>query len=680
MATTDPVGNSDLRAPLLTGTDNYSWWKGRMETYLSKEPLVLRVVQKGSYTFLDKDGKPKDIDDLTADEVIKQGYNGKARNSIMNGLCQAEYDKVSSLKSAKEMWDALETYHEGSKSLKKVKLSNLMNNFGNFKMESGESIRDAQARFQVNINALEKLGKKIPQDEINMKVLSAVPFIFESKVTALESSPIIDTIDHLSVFAELEQFEKKIHESQNEKVKPITDKMKNLALHTHSSKLEQDAESDTESDEDLALLTNKIKRMIEKKNRMKREKGKTFVTKKETKDLKEVACYECGKKGHYKRDCYKLKNKPKQQASFKDKKKSRALITWSDDDSEESDESSDEMVNLALVGMDTDSVRGHTEELLAETDSEDDQSEVNSFTFDSNSDNIMLESLTIQEPSKVSLEEIEALKAENSKLNEKNSYLKNMVQDLMSKMDSWIESQGSTSNKDAEIKSLKEKVTQTEGLNQVIIRRNKALMEEIKELKTDIKARDDVLETFKLRESNSAEPSKTAEKSTQQAEVISQQAEKINSLQKEVTGLKKGLGSFVQGEESLRSMMKDTRSPLSREGIGFNSNKKEKSLKYDGRKGIPYNYAMPWKICRKCGKKGHLEKNCIYQADQKKKTAYWKASGQKTAYHYQSSRTERTNNHSPKVIQKWIKKSDLNVLYVLTTNQKGPKQVWVPKG
>ena len=92
---TDQVDNSDYRAPLLTETDNYSWWKGRMETYLSKKPLVLRVVQKGPYSFLDNDGKPKDVYDLTAEEITKQGYNGKARNSIMNGLCQAEYDKVS---------------------------------------------------------------------------------------------------------------------------------------------------------------------------------------------------------------------------------------------------------------------------------------------------------------------------------------------------------------------------------------------------------------------------------------------------------------------------------------------------------------------------------------------------------------------------------------------------------
>lgn len=68
---------SDLRAPLLTGTDNYDWWKSQMETFLSKNPLVLRVFQKGPNEFLDNNGKPKDVDDLTPKDLTKFGYNEK---------------------------------------------------------------------------------------------------------------------------------------------------------------------------------------------------------------------------------------------------------------------------------------------------------------------------------------------------------------------------------------------------------------------------------------------------------------------------------------------------------------------------------------------------------------------------------------------------------------------------
>ena len=58
-------GKSDFRAPLLTGFDNYNWWKGQMEAHLSRDTLMQRVVQRGLYEYLDKDGKVKDVDELT---------------------------------------------------------------------------------------------------------------------------------------------------------------------------------------------------------------------------------------------------------------------------------------------------------------------------------------------------------------------------------------------------------------------------------------------------------------------------------------------------------------------------------------------------------------------------------------------------------------------------------------
>lgn len=139
-----------------------------MKTYLSIDPLVLRVIQKGPYIFLDKDGKSKDVEDLTPEELAKYGYNGKL-NSLIIGLNHVDHNKVSSLKTAKDMWDALRTYHEISKSLIKMKLSKLIIEFKNFKLKEGETNRESQVRFQVTINALEKLDKNILQEESNIK-------------------------------------------------------------------------------------------------------------------------------------------------------------------------------------------------------------------------------------------------------------------------------------------------------------------------------------------------------------------------------------------------------------------------------------------------------------------------------------------------------------------------------
>lgn len=188
--------------------------------------------------------------------------------------------------------------------MKKVKLGKLIKELGGFTVKKGEFIRDSQARFQVTLNSLERIGKKIPQSEINMNIFNA--FEFGAKVTALESAINIDTMDHLAIFAELEQFEAKIEAHSLENNKAHVENMKNLALHSSISKLGSDDKS--KSNEELDLISRKIKRMIEKKNKMKRGKGKAFGAKRESKD---DTCFECGKKGHFKRDCYKLKNQSK---------------------------------------------------------------------------------------------------------------------------------------------------------------------------------------------------------------------------------------------------------------------------------------------------------------------------------------------------------------------------------
>ncbi|XP_074378574.1 uncharacterized protein LOC141720117 [Apium graveolens] len=137
-----------------------------MEVCLSREPLTLRVVQKGPFEFKDKEGKVKDIDDLTEAELLKYSFNGKARNSLMNGLCPSECDKVSSCKSAKEICDTLELYHEGSKSLKKEYEDVSMGEYYSLKVENSK-LKDKNNYLKTMVQELMSkvdtwIDKKVP--------------------------------------------------------------------------------------------------------------------------------------------------------------------------------------------------------------------------------------------------------------------------------------------------------------------------------------------------------------------------------------------------------------------------------------------------------------------------------------------------------------------------------------
>lgn len=90
-----------------------------------------------------------------------------------------------------------------------------------------------------------------------------------------------------------------------------------------------------------------------------------------------------------------------------------------DKESESYDEWSDEIIKLALVGINDEGIIKGNTEVLVDSDvsySEISHSEVNSFNYDSSTNTHIFEYLTMWELSNVSIEEFLALKDENNKL------------------------------------------------------------------------------------------------------------------------------------------------------------------------------------------------------------------------------------------------------------------------
>ena len=64
---------------------------------------------------------PKDSD---REKQAKQDFiaNSKAMNALLSGLCEAKFIKVMHNKTSKEIWDTLESIHEGDKKVNMAKL------------------------------------------------------------------------------------------------------------------------------------------------------------------------------------------------------------------------------------------------------------------------------------------------------------------------------------------------------------------------------------------------------------------------------------------------------------------------------------------------------------------------------------------------------------------------------
>ncbi|KAK1396193.1 hypothetical protein POM88_006056 [Heracleum sosnowskyi] len=96
-------GESSNKPPFLNGAENYDLWTQMMKVLLSKNAFEWLVVKEGPFIFLDKNGKPKDVDDLTEAELMKASYDGRARYTLICGLSNSDFDKVSSCSTTKDI-------------------------------------------------------------------------------------------------------------------------------------------------------------------------------------------------------------------------------------------------------------------------------------------------------------------------------------------------------------------------------------------------------------------------------------------------------------------------------------------------------------------------------------------------------------------------------------------------
>ena len=72
-------------------------------------------------------------------------------------MCPEEFNKISRLENAKEIWVTLIDMHEGTDSVKESKLNVLQSQLDKFKMKDGEGIAEMYSRLSLITNEIADL-------------------------------------------------------------------------------------------------------------------------------------------------------------------------------------------------------------------------------------------------------------------------------------------------------------------------------------------------------------------------------------------------------------------------------------------------------------------------------------------------------------------------------------------
>ncbi|GAV81087.1 UBN2 domain-containing protein [Cephalotus follicularis] len=135
-----------------------------------------------------KGGLPKLKNEYTIFDKRNLQLNARAMHVFYCALGPNEFNRIRSCLSAKEIWDKLESTHEGTNQVKDSIIDMLIHKYELFEMRHYKSIYYMFDRFTNIINLLNSLGKSFSNNDLVRKILRSLPKSLRDKVSAIEEA------------------------------------------------------------------------------------------------------------------------------------------------------------------------------------------------------------------------------------------------------------------------------------------------------------------------------------------------------------------------------------------------------------------------------------------------------------------------------------------------------------
>ena len=185
-----------------------------MEVFICAQDYeVWKVVSQGPFQL------PDDESTWNREQIRQSVINYSTMNIMQCAIHLNEFSKISTYKSAKEMWDKLELIYEGTFEVKETKANLLITEYEMFKIKSDESIFEMFARLMQLINNLKALDKEYSNSDLVRKVLRSLTPMWHTKVTVIEDSKKLLIISLDELIGSLMKYELNLKRNEDDRKK-----------------------------------------------------------------------------------------------------------------------------------------------------------------------------------------------------------------------------------------------------------------------------------------------------------------------------------------------------------------------------------------------------------------------------------------------------------------------------
>ncbi|CAM0957048.1 unnamed protein product [Alopecurus aequalis] len=249
-----------LSCPMLTST-NYTVWAIKVEAILDAQG-VWEAVSPG--------------DGVEVDET----KNKMARAQLLGALSEDILMQVSTKKTAKEVWDSLKTRFVGADRLKAARLSTLRGEFDRMYMAEEEQLDDYAGKISGMAARYASLGSTLDDAAMVKKLLDTVPDRLYPAVAGIEQFCDVETMAFEEALGRLKVFEERSRR-RAQAGRERSDGQLLLTAEQWEARRRQSGGGHDHGDNERSNVASGVRR-----------RGK---------------CHNCGVRGHFARDCRKLK-------------------------------------------------------------------------------------------------------------------------------------------------------------------------------------------------------------------------------------------------------------------------------------------------------------------------------------------------------------------------------------